>query len=360
MINKAVAMLLLVILTTACSKPTMPEQGFAGLGADATGFAQVQSGTDIRYPAALNQHPEYRIEWWYVTANLRSETGEPLGIQWTLFRLADSPAPQRDGWANQQRWLGHVGLTRANQHLFAETYGRGGVGQADVVMSPFSAWIDNWSISAKDADATAFTLRASTNDFNYTLTLNTRTLNQNGPAVLHGEQGFSVKSAAGQASYYLSLPFLQVTGSIQLGDEHLNVSGNAWLDREWSSQPLSADQQGWDWFSLHLDQGDKLMLFRLRHTHAEDYFSGSYIRADGSSQSLQPQQIRMQPLRQHRVANRTLPVEWQLTVEHLGIDIRTQPLNPNAWMATEIAYWEGPIQFTGSHSGNGYLEMTGY
>ncbi|MAD75105.1 MAG: iron ABC transporter permease [Rheinheimera sp.] len=353
MINRGV--LLLLLLLVACSEPSLPEQGFAGLGSDATGFAQVEPGIEIRYPDALNQHPEYRIEWWYITANLQSETGELLGIQWTLFRMADSPAPQQEGWANQQRWLGHVGLTRANQHLFAQSYARGGVGQAGVVISPFSAWIDNWSVSAVDADATDFTLTASTREFNYTLTLS-----RVGPEVLHGEQGFSVKSAGGQASYYLSLPFLAVSGSIQIGDEHVSVKGDAWLDREWSSQPLSADQQGWDWFSLHLDQGDKLMLFRLRHAHADDYYAGTYIRADGTTESLKPQQIQMRPIRHHSVANRELPVAWQLTVEDFGIDLRTQALNPNAWMATDIAYWEGPIQFTGSHSGKGYLEMTGY
>ena len=353
MINKSV--LLLLLLLVACSEPPVPGQGFAGLGSDATGFAQVKPGIEIRYPDALNQHPEYRIEWWYITANLQSETGESLGIQWTLFRMAESPAPQREGWANQQRWLGHVGLTRANQHLFAQNYARGGVGQAGVMMDPFAAWIDNWSFSAVDTDATDFSLTASTRDFNYTLTLS-----RVGPAVLQGEQGFSVKSAEGQASYYLSLPFLDVTGSIQIGDERFSVEGDAWLDREWSSQPLSADQQGWDWFSLHLDHGDKLMLFRLRHAHSDDYFSGTYIHADGTPEPLQPEQIRMRPIGKHSVANRELPVAWQLTVEDFGIDLRTQALNPNAWMATDIAYWEGPIQFTGSHSGKGYLEMTGY
>jgi predicted secreted hydrolase len=36
------------------------------------------------------------------------------------------------------------------------------------------------------------------------------------------------------------------------------------------------------------------------------------------------------------------------------------PLNPRAWMRTSFAYWEGPISFHGSHSGVGYLELTGY
>jgi predicted secreted hydrolase len=29
-------------------------------------------------------------------------------------------------------------------------------------------------------------------------------------------------------------------------------------------------------------------------------------------------------------------------------------------MGTSFAYWEGPIAFSGSHSGVGYLELTGY
>ena len=29
-------------------------------------------------------------------------------------------------------------------------------------------------------------------------------------------------------------------------------------------------------------------------------------------------------------------------------------------MTTRTPYWEGPITFSGSQSGRGYLEMTGY
>ncbi|RAU18870.1 iron ABC transporter permease [Nitrincola tibetensis] len=354
MINK-VGVLLMVLWALVGCDPVPSTQGFAGLGSDATGFAQVEPDAEIDYPEALNQHSDYRIEWWYVTANLESESGETLGIQWTLFRQASSPSPQREGWANQQLWLGHVGLTRANQHFSADRYARGGVGQAGVEMDPFTAWIDHWSMRANDEAATQFTLTAQTPEFSYDLALANV-----GPSVLQGNQGYSVKSPQGQASYYLSLPFLQASGSIQIGDEQFSVTGDAWLDREWSSQPLAEDQEGWDWFSLHLDQGDKLMLFRLRHRQSQDYFSGTYISADGTAYPLQPNQIRMQPLRQHSVAGRRLPVEWQLTVEDVGIDLRTQALNPNAWMATGIAYWEGPIRFEGSHSGKGYLEMTGY
>ena len=35
-------------------------------------------------------------------------------------------------------------------------------------------------------------------------------------------------------------------------------------------------------------------------------------------------------------------------------------LNENSYVETIIPYWEGPVSFTGSHNGYGYLEMTGY
>ena len=56
----------------------------------------------------------------------------------------------------------------------------------------------------------------------------------------------------------------QASGTLQIDGQTYTVSGPAWLDREWSSQPLAAEQQGWDWFSLHLAGGAKLMLFQVR------------------------------------------------------------------------------------------------
>ena len=41
-------------------------------------------------------------------------------------------------------------------------------------------------------------------------------------------------------------------------------------------------------------------------------------------------------------------------------EVTLTALNPDAWMATSVPYWEGPIRITGSHAGRGYLEMTGY
>ena len=49
------------------------------------------------------------------------------------------------------------------------------------------------------------------------------------------------------------------------------------MDRKSSSQPFVADQTGWDWLSLHLSCGDKLMLYRLRQKDGRDNPFGNWI-----------------------------------------------------------------------------------
>src|ERR1700690_3162509 len=72
-------------------------QGFAGLGMDGSGFASVSPGKIFSFPVDLGPHPDYRIEWWYVTANLVDSTGAAYGAQWTLFRQAMHPGAEQEG-----------------------------------------------------------------------------------------------------------------------------------------------------------------------------------------------------------------------------------------------------------------------
>ena len=111
-------------------------QGFAGLGTQAEGFAEPQLGAALRFPQDHGAHPDYRIEWWYLTANLKDENGTPYGVQWTLFRSALAPG-EAEGWQSPQIWMGHAGLTSTTQHFSAERLARGGIGQAGVTVAPF-------------------------------------------------------------------------------------------------------------------------------------------------------------------------------------------------------------------------------
>ncbi|MEL6679586.1 MAG: lipocalin family protein, partial [Pseudomonadota bacterium] len=113
-------------------------------------------------------------------------------------------------------------------------------------------------------------------------------------------------------------------------------------------------------FSLHLDSGEKVMAFRLRQRDGADFTSGTWILPDGTPEPLPDGSIAVTPLEETRIGPRDVPTHWRLAIPSKGLEIETEPLNPQAWMATSFPYWEGPIRFDGTKAGIGYLEMTGY
>jgi predicted secreted hydrolase len=376
--------------------------GFAGLGRAAEGFTQARPGQVLRFPEDHGAHPGFRTEWWYLTANLHDEQGRPLGVQWTLFRQALAPpAAQQDAkdavgttnpWASNQLWMAHAAVSQSAAHVVAERLSRGSpkglAGPAGVRAMPFAAWIDDWQLTGALSETLskalpntlASTLSSSTDALSQlsvsaTLDETTRyrlTLTAEGPLVAHGEAGFSQKAADGQGSFYYSQPFYRAEGEVTLNGETHRVSGRAWLDREWSSQLLSEAQQGWDWLSLHLADGTKLMAFRLRggaagggETQGDtgDYLSGSLISADGTLTPLGPTELSLTPIAERSVAGRRLPTRWRLEVPGQGLDLTISARHPNRWMTTQVPYWEGAVTVEGPDGrprGEGYLEMTGY
>ncbi len=329
-------------------------QGFAGLGTEVEGFAVPERGIDLQFPRDHAAHPEYRIEWWYVTANAVSQTGEPIGLQWTLFRSALKPN-ENDGWTSPQLWMGHAAVTTKHDHFSTERLSRGGIGQAGAeINGTFEAWIDDWHLSGMD-DYSKMSMRATSPEFAYDVELTA-----NGPLVFHGDNGFSVKSSAGQASYYYSQPFYDLGGTLEIEDQTYQITGHAWLDREWSSQPLSETQTGWDWFSLSFDDGTKMMGFSLRQTKGENFVSGTWIEPDGTTTMLGPETLSLTPISRTSEGAPSLPTVWTVSVPSQDVNVTAKALNSNSWMATSIKYWEGPVVVEGSHNGVGYLEMTGY
>ncbi|MGB3409485.1 MAG: lipocalin-like domain-containing protein, partial [Jannaschia sp.] len=133
----------IILILLLCLPLPVVAQGFAGLGQGGAGFALPVPGHTFDFPADHGAHPEYRIEWWYVTATLRDAGGTPYGVQWTLFRSTFAPG-------GPQVWMGHFGLTTPDAHHSGEKLARGGLGQAGVQATPFEAWIDDWELQGPD------------------------------------------------------------------------------------------------------------------------------------------------------------------------------------------------------------------
>ena len=310
---------------------------------------------EITFPRDHGPHKNFRIEWWYFTANLKSQSIQNLGVQWTLFKSNLTPISSKKAKYINGFWMAHSAVTTENFHYSEERFAREKSTQAGVILDPFNAWIDNWSMKG-DNKLETIQLESSGVDFSYSLKLSTKI-----SPVLQGDKGFSEKSERGAASHYYSQPFYSVQGWVVLDGKRHVVEGVGWLDREWSSNLLDENQLGWDWFSLHLDNGQKVMLFKVRQKNGDEFLSGSWIKRDGSKISLSSTDFALEVVEHSTIKGKQIPTKWKISF--FGSDpitINTNVLNTNSWMETSFPYWEGPILVSGSFSGIGYLEMTGY
>ncbi len=335
----------------------------------ATGYATATVPRTFNFPSDHGPHPEFRNEWWYLTGNLDGQNGQRFGYELTIFRFLLTPLGQRQQasrWQSDQVYLGHFAITDVGneQFHFAQRFSRGGMGLAGARTEPFRVWVEDWSIDA--GSGAAMTWRVHAADQDMLLDLN---LTQLKPPVLNGQNGLSRKFAEpGNASYYYSISRLQTEGFLQIGTQRFAVLGFSWLDREWSSSALSADQAGWDWFALQLDDGSELMLYQLRRLDGsrDPLSAGTWIGRSGDSDHLDAGEfsIEITQFWDSALGSR-YPSGWQVSVPDLGLQLDVQPVIDDQELSTTVLYWEGAVDVSGTRNGKklggrGYVELTGY
>jgi predicted secreted hydrolase len=330
------------------------------------GFARALEPRRFEFPRDHAAHPAYATEWWYFTGNLADPDGRPFGYQLTLFRVGLTPGepPDDSDWRAHQIYMGHLAVSdlQARRHYATERFSRAAAGLAGSQASPFKIWLGPWRIAAASPADGVFPLRVSAADTDLGIDLVIERGER--PMVLQGDQGLSRKGAAeGNASYYYSMTRLPTSGTVTAGGQSFRVAGDSWFDREWSSSALADDQEGWDWFALHLDDGHDLMFYRMRGRDgsAQRFSKGVLLRPDGTRRPLALDDVILEPRRHWKASNGVVyPVTWRLAIPDLGLDLAVEAAFDDQEMALTVRYWEGAVRVAGTHTGVGYLEMSGY
>jgi predicted secreted hydrolase len=339
--------------------------------ADTAGYARAFEPRPFEFPADHGPHPDFRTEWWYVTGNLTSDAGSDYGFQLTIFRSALAPEvpDSPSDWATNQAYMAHFTVTdvAAGQFRAHERFARGAAGLAGAAAEPLDVWLGDWSIAGTTGETFPLRVQATADGVAIDLTLEAGK-----PPVLQGERGLSQKGPEpGNASYYYSLTRMPARGSVVVDGDTVMVTGLAWLDREWSTSALSADQVGWDWFALQLDDGWDLMAYRLRRADGTaDVWSEAVIVApDGAPTRLVlGDEITLESTGtwSSPVDGAAYPSGWRIAVPARGWDLAIEPRVQNQELDLSFRYWEGAVSVTGSGEGGatvrgrGYVELTGY
>ena len=425
---------------------TSTPNGFFGNMQSSDAFTPVKRGYTVAIPRDHMSHPDFQLEWWYLTFVLSAEDGQKFGLQYTLFRFnTELNAPQSakanakksaegsaessashssednlhtnanshiaKNWSNGQQWMGHASLHTAEQHYFEERFASGGVGNAYVNQQPFTTVIDDWVWKAAQAEVqtgaeskamfpsllkVAFgqisthqpvkingkipaTAADSLSELNDTPGVSAVKVSLNldtyGPFIKQGDNGYSKKTQDERLrSYYYSQPFINAKGTLNIEGNSVRVTGKGWFDHEWTSHLANSEAMGWDWFSLHLDDGNKLMAFRMhamnenmknsKSKHSEIFTTASYIAENGTKETIDQANVSITPMAYETINEggvpRAVPTIWRIQIPIKDIDVTVKPFKENQWNNSLFPYYEGRVEIKGSHSGSGFMELTGY
>jgi predicted secreted hydrolase len=330
----------------------------AAIAAPEFHWREAVPGYRFSFPRDHFEHPDYRTEWWYYTGNVADAKGSRFGFELVFFRQGQRRGadPNESAWRIDDMYLAHAALTQVNgrRFFYDERLNRAGPGIAGANFGLRRVWNGNWSSQWTDEKQL---LSAFATDFTFKLQL---TLLK--APIINGIDGISQKAEGrGKASYYVSLTRLAVTGSIEVGGIHYDVTGTSWMDHEWFSHQLESGQLGWDWFSAQFDDYTELMLFQLRREDGsiDRYSSGTFIDRLGKAHHLAAKDFHLTPLEKWT----RYPVHWSIELPFLKMQLDCRAVIQNQELKASkggTTYWEGAVNYSGSAHGVGYLEMTGY
>ncbi|HEV7242944.1 MAG TPA: lipocalin-like domain-containing protein [Thermoanaerobaculia bacterium] len=332
----------------------------------APAFRPALPGYEFAFPRDHGAHPEYRTEWWYYTGHLRTESGRRYGFEVTFFRAGVTRNAERaTQWDLHDLMPAHFAITDVAQKDFRyyEKLNRGSVFTADAAVGRLDVFNEAWRATTNPDGS--WRLVAKQGDDALDLVLRTRK-----PPAVHGENGVSVKAqGVGFASHYYSMTRLEAAGTIN----GQRATGQAWMDHEFGSAALRENQQGWDWFSIQLDNDAELMLYIIRRTDGtpDTTSAGSLIASDGRVIHIRRDQLRIAPLARWKSSKSgaTYPIRWRVEVPSFNVALTVNPLlNAQELLtkgSTRVTYWEGACDVSGTFGGvavrgDAYVEMTGY
>jgi predicted secreted hydrolase len=197
------------------------------------------------------------------------------------------------------------------------------------------------------------------------------TLTANKPPLVHGNGGLMHMGTAGESFYY-SQTNLSLNGTFTHDGITEQVSGMAWIDRQWGDWKEGHDE--WEWFALQLNDNTEIMLYLFY-----DVKSGrrntpclSIMFGDGTSLDLSSEkEFSLQALdyweadenfKQRMGAlflKRLFSSGWRFRIPRCNIDLFIIPVIKNQRLRT----WEGSCYVQGTHNGTiincvGTVELT--
>ena len=319
--------------------------------------------------AHLAPHPDYPIEWWYMTGYLT--TGEKIhqGFQATFFRMTNqgSSSLGKGPWSPREIFGFHGALSDLDRKTFLSTERerRGFSRSVLAKKNPFSVRIgrNRLDLPKPSSPSLALVFRVGNQSFNLNLT-------PLSPPVWHAaREKFFTGPSPEDWAYYYSYPLVMITGTVTTvgsdgAQKTRTVHGQCWFDHEWMVHSLAKDQIGWIWvWAWNKNNTRGLMLYQMldRGVRLSSFHRATVLeRRGGDFLVTRTRNVRLLGGKNGRCLDlsRIAFLVGDNTV------VRVHPEIDRQLLTGAVSYWEGAAKITlgptsSPESGDGYLEVTG-
>ncbi|CAD6877675.1 hypothetical protein [Methylomonas albis] len=304
----------------------------------------------VQLPADDAFLPSEQVQWWYWTGHLFTDDGRRFGFEIVFFsfdslmifrdQLVQAAVTDVNGQRFSFKEFVEFHLPNRTPNGFNLTSGAGN------------------KVTAVGGDGHD-RLHAQIGDYVLDLELNAT----QAPALHYGGDAHPYRF--GGYTYYYSRPKMATTGTISVGGQTFQVTGNSWFDRQYG-ELYQAILQGWQWFAIELDDNRQIMLFDFKGSDSSAEKSGSITDAQGQTTTLVAHEftVTVQGEWTSPHTGCTYPAGWE--VEVLGEKFTVQPLVQDQELRAQHGlwvgpvYWEGACSVAGATSGQAYVELNGF
>jgi predicted secreted hydrolase len=302
-------------------------------------LCDVTAAGQVSLPADDAIHTE-PVEWWYWTGHLEAADGRRFGFEQTFFAMQIGDAYVATS--------GHYALTDLDdqQFYFDITY-VDGVPSA----TPNSFDLSDGNGWARGGDGEEH-LHGVIGERSWDLDL----VSTESPVLQHGD-GYHDYAVGGYTWYY-SRQRIDVSGTLNLPEGAVSVTGTAWFDHQWGNLIAAADA-GWDWFAIQLDDGREIMLFLQRD--GAGVIGGTLREADCSTREIDPAELTVTATGSwtSETTGCTYPHGWDVQIGDLHLTV-TPRMAAQELHNDFKTYWEGASSVSGDATGQAYVELAGY
>ena len=304
-------------------------------------YPYAPAGTNLTFPADEGYHPGEPVEWWYTIGHVVGATsGKDYSYMLTYFYY-----PQ----------FGFDGFRIFNlsddvtETFFAETlpvnYGTMAQDHLEIVANVVTAGTEQWVTRTEGLDLVPFSYHVEAAQANGSINLDYEPAKR--PLILD-TTGFFYQGATGY-TYYYSQTMLNVSGSMTIDGVTEDVSGTAWIDRQWGQfNPNNGEK--YEWFCVQLDNGMDMNIWNIFDSNNQipdlpTYQLTSIYVDETNDINTHDFEFDRQTFVYTPDSAKVYPQQWHFVYD--SIDIMITTLYPNSEVSLPFRFYEGTTSITG-------------